>query len=427
MLFCINVLHSGWLPGLFAFLIWSLPGAFGMFGLALGVEHIGETLSGPVYALLSGLNAATVGIIALAAVQLAEKAVIDKLSRLIIAVGGCVGMLYTALWYFPVLMVTAGLTTLSWDYKLPHSMWRSIKARMRPEQRSSAATDAVEDGRAVVMQDLASASQRHDAGPTKGGSEPSQVRSSSVVGPSAVSTSEEQRTIPESIQIKVCTWQMGTGIIAIALAILVVVLVLRATLTQAPRAITIFANLYLAGIIIFGGGPVVIPLLREYVVAEGWVSPRDFLLGLAIIQAFPGPNFNFAVYLGALSTIGVPGLAAAAGAVLGFVGIFAPGLLVSAGLMGVWARLRSKRWLRSFLRGVNALAIGLVFTAVHKLWQIGLINQRHDAGAPLGSDPWWVVITAASFVGGRYFDMPAVAAILAGGAMGLLWFAAVRT
>ena len=145
------------------------------------------------------------------------------------------------------------------------------------------------------------------------------------------------------------------------------------------------------------------------------------------IQAFPGPNFNFAVYLGALSTIGVSGLPAAAGAVLGFVGIFAPGLLVSAGLMGVWARLRSKRWLRSFLRGVNALAIGLVFTAVHKLWQIGLINQRHDAGAPLGSDPWWVVITAASFVGGRYFDMPAVAAILAGGAMGLLWFAAVRT
>jgi chromate transport protein ChrA len=46
------------------------------------------------------------------------------------------------------------------------------------------------------------------------------------------------------------------------------------------------------GTIIFGGGPVVIPLLREYVVDEGWVTPRDFLIGLAVIQAFPGPNFN---------------------------------------------------------------------------------------------------------------------------------------
>ncbi len=59
--------------------------------------------------------------------------------------------------------------------------------------------------------------------------------------------------------------------------------------------------MYLAGTIIFGGGPVVIPLLREYVVAEAGMSPRDFLIGLALIQGFPGPNFNFAVYLGALT------------------------------------------------------------------------------------------------------------------------------
>ena len=42
----------------------------------------------------------------------------------------------------------------------------------------------------------------------------------------------------------------------------------------------------------FGGGPVVIPLLRGYVVVPGWVSSRDFLLGLAIIQVFPGPHSN---------------------------------------------------------------------------------------------------------------------------------------
>lgn len=64
--------------------------------------------------------------------------------------------------------------------------------------------------------------------------------------------------------------------------------------------------MYLAGTIIFGGRPVVIPLLREYVVEPGWVSTRDFLIGLAIIQAFPGPNFNFAVYLGALAILGTP-------------------------------------------------------------------------------------------------------------------------
>ena len=40
-----------------------------MYALSLGVQRIGETLPDPVYALLSGLNASTVGIIAVAAVQ----------------------------------------------------------------------------------------------------------------------------------------------------------------------------------------------------------------------------------------------------------------------------------------------------------------------------------------------------------------------
>jgi chromate transport protein ChrA len=61
--------HAGLVCAIFAFILWCLPGAIGMFLLSVGVGKIGETLPGPVYGLLSGLNASTVGIIALAAVQ----------------------------------------------------------------------------------------------------------------------------------------------------------------------------------------------------------------------------------------------------------------------------------------------------------------------------------------------------------------------
>ena len=47
----------------------SLPGAIAMFGLSLGIGEMDDVLPGVVYALLSGLNASTVGIIALSAVQ----------------------------------------------------------------------------------------------------------------------------------------------------------------------------------------------------------------------------------------------------------------------------------------------------------------------------------------------------------------------
>ena len=86
-----------------------------MYALAIGISHVSNTLPLPVYALLSGLNAATVGVIAFAAVQLATRAITDPLSRLIVVFSACAGMCYNALWYFPVLMVGGGISTVVWD------------------------------------------------------------------------------------------------------------------------------------------------------------------------------------------------------------------------------------------------------------------------------------------------------------------------
>ena len=86
-----------------------------MYALAIGISHVSNTLPLPVYALLSGLNAATVGVIAFAAVQLATKAITDPLSRLIVVFSACAGVCYNALWYFPVLMVGGGISTVVWD------------------------------------------------------------------------------------------------------------------------------------------------------------------------------------------------------------------------------------------------------------------------------------------------------------------------
>jgi chromate transport protein ChrA len=66
-----------------------------MFSIALGIRNIQSQLPDLVYALLSGLNAATVGLIALAAVQLSERAITNKMTRLIICSTACAGLLYT--------------------------------------------------------------------------------------------------------------------------------------------------------------------------------------------------------------------------------------------------------------------------------------------------------------------------------------------
>jgi chromate transport protein ChrA len=407
-----------------------------MYGLSLGVSRIGETLPAPVYALLSGLNAATVGIIALAAVQLADKAITDKLSRVLVFLGGVAGMLYTALWYFPVLMLAAGLATVIWDFRFLHGLFRPFwrggqmsrgydreaeQAPMPENLNVSSSRVGVNSDRPLHHRNVTTSSEHDIELPAlDAASMPVVERLDALAG------SESGRVVPSNIELKVISWKTAIFVIASFVISFAIVMVVKSLLKFPSRGVSLFSNLYLAGTIIFGGGPVVIPLLREYIVAEGWVSPRDFLLGLALIQSFPGPNFNFAVYLGSLATA-KSSLPSLGGAIIGFLAIFAPGIIIVTGVTGLWKILRSRRWLLSILRGVNAGAVGLVFTAVYKLWQIGFVDAGNQSGSPLGRDPWWVTITATSFVGGAWFGLSAPFAILLGGVMGMIWYALVKT
>jgi chromate transport protein ChrA len=101
-----------------------------MYALALGVQHIDNALPPPVYGLLSGMNSSTVGIIALAAVQLADKAIQDKFSRILVIFGACAGMCYNTLWYFPLLMAIGGLAAVIWHGWLRQTI-RTLKTRLK--------------------------------------------------------------------------------------------------------------------------------------------------------------------------------------------------------------------------------------------------------------------------------------------------------
>lgn len=399
-----------------------------MYGLSIGVSNIGDTLPRPVYALLSGLNASTVGIILVAAVQLSDKAITDKITHLLVFLGAAAGILYNALWYFPLLIFVAGIATVVHDYRWLHKPIKAIVSmaknlgRRRPvedtepvelsqaqpaDQCSTTSTSAVRE------QNAASIRSRVD----------NHEDSLPVTEDRCTPTEPEPRVIPPERSLNF-SWAFGLGIIVFFLVSFVVIMVLRGVLPAKSLLFSFFANMYLAGTIIFGGGPVVIPLLREYVVAEGWVSPRDFLIGLAIQQSFPGPNFNFAVYLGTLTAIG-GGYNSAAGAALGFIGIFAPGIITVHGTMGIWSAIRGLRWVKSLLRGVNAGAVGLIYTAVYRLWQIGYIDESFQQGTSLAQEPWWVVVTASSFVFGYSFGASPPIVIVMGAVLGLIWYGVV--
>jgi chromate transport protein ChrA len=433
MVFCIAMIHAGIGSALFAFLLWSLPGAIGMYALSLGVQKMPDRLPPIVYALLSGMNASTVGVIALAAVQLADKAISDRVTRILVIFGACAGICYNAIWFFPVLIAVGGAVTAVWDVWLRQKVGKLRAGYVAKRRRArNEAGDAEET---TTTQSIPPADElqvrRPEAVKRKvhAGSSTDQIlsvetnigsrRSEERGDAEATQVTPVADTITHNISVKI-----GLSLVVGFVLSFIVVMVIRGTVDARGLTFDLFSNMYLAGTIIFGGGPVVIPLLRSYVVDPGWVSPRDFLLGLAIIQAFPGPNFNFSVYLGAL-TLASTKVPTIFGALLAFVAIFTPGILLAVAVQSFWQAMRTKAWVLSILRGINATAVGLVFTAVYRLWEIGYLTPESSDGKSLALEPWWVVIAAVTYAETAWFNVPPAFAIIFGAVLGLGWYGAV--
>lgn len=194
---------------------------------------------------------------------------------------------------------------------------------------------------------------------------------------------------------------VGGSLIVVWIAVLVASVMLenRGSAGSNPY-LDIFSTMFRIGSIIFGGGQVVLPMLQNEVVPS-WMTRDQFFQGLGLAQSMPGPLFNFSAYLGAVYR-GVPG------ALLAFVGLFGPGVLLIFAVTPFWAKLRHKMTFRAILKGLNSTAIGLVGAACITLW---------EAAVATASDAMVFAIAGTLAVG---FNVPAPLCILAGGVVGAI-------
>jgi len=142
------------------------------------------------------------------------------------------------------------------------------------------------------------------------------------------------------------------------------------------------AVLYRCGALVFGGGHVVLPLLRDALVPR-WIGDSAFLAGYGAVQAAPGPLFTFAAYLGVLAAppgSGVMGAVLWSAAALGF--IFAPGLLIATAALPLWNGLGRHPAARGALAGLNATVVGVLGAALYTpIWTNAVQGPRDLAVA----------------------------------------------
>ncbi|MCY4368891.1 MAG: chromate efflux transporter [bacterium] len=202
------------------------------------------------------------------------------------------------------------------------------------------------------------------------------------------------------------SYQLGSGRRAAVLSavlffgLLALLPVVRAV-SGSPAVATADA-FYGSGALVFGGGPVVLPLLESEVVGPGWVDEDTFIAGFGAAQAVPGPVFTFSAYLGASLGTEPNGIA---GALLALVAIFLPSFLIVVATLPTFGALRARPEVQAVLRGVNAAVVGILLAALYDpLWSSAILGPE-DFGLALVAlgllafwklPPWMVVIVTAA-------------------------------
>jgi chromate transporter len=156
------------------------------------------------------------------------------------------------------------------------------------------------------------------------------------------------------------------------------VLLLAAFLAPASGPWALAGAFYRSGALVFGGGHVVLPLLRDAVVVPGWVSPQLFLSGYGAAQAMPGPLFTVASFLGEIAGGNV-------GAAIATVAIFLPGLLIVAGTLPYWQQLQKRRPIAAMVNGLNAAVVGMLGAAFVNLLTLSTVQSLWDFPVTLGA------------------------------------------
>ena len=190
--------------------------------------------------------------------------------------------------------------------------------------------------------------------------------------------------------------------------------------------VRLFENFYRNGSLVFGGGQVLAPLLyAEFVEFKHYLTGPEFLSGLGLVQAMPGPNFSIAAYIGVLAMRPAGGAGVQVlGALVGVLGIFLPGTFLIFFVIRFWDRLRQYRVVQASLEGINAVSAGLVCAATFLLYHplpYRLLDLPFHLG-PIDTLPLNPLLVGTTFLLLLWEKVPSVAivgvALLAGALLG---------
>jgi len=133
---------------------------------------------------------------------------------------------------------------------------------------------------------------------------------------------------------------------------------------------TLVVTFFKVGLVFFGGGFVLVALLSQLLVHDlRWLSPAEFLDGVAISNLTPGPIAVLATFVG-YKLAGVPG------ALLATAALLTPALVLMTVMCIGYERFRNSERFADFMSGVSPAVVGLIASAAVLLWAQAIPSWR---------------------------------------------------
>ena len=156
------------------------------------------------------------------------------------------------------------------------------------------------------------------------------------------------------------------------------------------------------GAFTIGGGLTMIAFIQDQVVRQfGWLTPREFIDGMALGQLTPGPVLMIAAYVGYK-------VAGISGAVVAAIASFLPSFMIMLAILPVLDRVRKLAWVRAVMKGMAPGVIGVLAVSLVRLAPAAL------------PDPFAIAILVASVAVLLMLRVDAFKLMIVGAVLGVL-------
>jgi len=132
----------------------------------------------------------------------------------------------------------------------------------------------------------------------------------------------------------------------------------------------LFLTFFRIGLFTIGGGYAMIPMIRQDVIGQGWITEQQLLVYFAISESTPGPfAINIATFVG-MEQAGV------LGAITAVLGVVAPTVIIIMIISLFIDRFLKNQYFKFALTGIKAVVVGLIFAVAISISYQALFPQE---------------------------------------------------